>query len=328
MTSAGRLVLFALGGTIATPVDASGSNARMRLSADDILRDVLGDAGPPVEARTFRTVPSAALTFADLRELAVEMDAVVAAGADGVVVTVGTDSLEEVAYALDLQYAGDAPVVVTGAMRNAGLPGADGAANLRAALAVAATPSARGLGVLVVLADEVHLARHVRKLHTSSLTAFGSPGAGPVGSLSEGRVTITAHPAHRAVAVTPAADAAPRVRLLKVALDDEPALVDEAVAAGVDGLVVEVFGAGHVAPGWVAPLRAAAQRVPVVVASRTGAGSLYRAVASYPGSEQDLLDAGLVLADRLDGLKARVLLRTLLAAGAGREEIARRIADA
>jgi L-asparaginase len=326
VTTAGRLVLFTLGGTIAAPVDATGSNARMRLSADDLVRDLLGDEwGSRVEARTFRTVPSAALTFADLRELAIEVDAAVAAGAQGAVITVGTDSLEEVAYALDLQYGGDAPVVVTGAMRNAGLPGSDGEANLRAALAVASSADARGLGVVVVLADRIHAARHVRKLHTSSLDAFGSVDAGPIGSVVEGRPTIALRPARRIEPLRPARDF-PAVRLIRVSLDEAPALVEEALVAGSAGLVVEVFGAGHVSPEWVEPLRRAAASVPVVYVSRTGAGGLYRSTASYPGSERDLLDAGLIPADAFDGLKARVLLRMLLASGAGRDEIAARFA--
>lgn len=327
MTAAGRIVLLALGGTIAAPVDARGANARMSLSADDLVRDLPGAAAAQVEARTFRTVPSAALTFDDLRELALEVDAAVVQGAQAVVITVGTDSLEEVAFALDLQYGGDAPLVVTGAMRNAGLPGADGAANLRAALAVAASPDAHGLGALVVLADVVHLAKQVRKLHTSSLTAFRSVGGGPIGSVVEGRVTIELGRSRRPVPLVPLSGV-PVVRLLRVALDDDPAVVGEALAAGVDALVVEVFGAGHVAPAWVEPLQRAVRAVPVVFVSRTGSGGLYRGTASYPGSETDLLDAGLIPVDGLDGLKARVLLRTLLAAGAGRAEIAARFVQA
>lgn len=326
MTAAGRLVLFTLGGTIAAPVDATGSNARMRLSADDLLRDLLDDdAGLAIEARTFRTVPSAALTFADLRDLAIEVDAAVGAGADGIVITVGTDSLEEVAYALDLQYGGDAPVVVTGAMRNAGLPGSDGEANLRAALAVASTADARSLGVVVVLADRIHAARHVRKLHTSSLAAFDSVDAGPIGSVVEGRPSIALRPARRGEPLRPGGDF-PAVRLIRVSLDEPPALIGEALAAGAAGLVVEVFGAGHVAPEWVEPLRSAAAAIPVVYVSRTGAGGLYRSTASYPGSERDLLEIGLIPADAFDGLKARALLRLMLAAGARREEIAARFA--
>lgn len=326
MPTAGRIALFALGGTIAAPVDATGANARITQSADEIVRDLLGADTPSIDARTFRSAPSAALSFADLRALATETDAAVADGVDGIVVSVGTDTLEEVAYTLDLLYGGEAALVVTGAMRNAGLPGADGAANLRAAIAVARHPDARHQGALVVLADEIHLARHVRKMHTSSIAAFGSPGAGPIGSLVEGRPTILVRRLRRPAPLT-IGDSSPAVRLLRVSLDDDPAVVDEALAAGVDSLVIETFGAGHVGPAWVGSLRRAAATVPVVYTSRTGEGGLYRSTAAYPGSERDLLEAGLIPASGFDGLKARVLLRHLLAAGAGRDAIAARFAE-
>lgn len=326
MTAPSRVVVIGLGGTIAAPVDERGSNATMALGGDDLVRELIGDLPHEVEGRSFRLVPSAALTFADLDALAQEVDAVLAAGAAGVVVTVGTDSLEEVAYALDLQYGGESPVVVTGAMRNAGLPGADGAANLRAAVAVAAHPDARSQGVLVVLADEIHSARYVQKSHSSSLTAFRSANAGPIGWLTEGRVTIALRRAARPDPLVPDPTASPAVRLITAALDADPAVIDEALAGGAAGLVLAAFGAGHVAPSWVETLARAAHAVPVVYVSRTGAGGLYERTGSYPGSERDLLAAGLIPGGALDPLKARVLLRSLLASGKALEEIRSRFA--
>jgi L-asparaginase len=322
------VALFALGGTIAAPVDSGGKNASMTLGADDIVGDLAERAGVTVTATTFRRLPSASLRFDDLRALSRAVADALASGAAGAVVTVGTDSLEEIAYALDLLHGGDEPIVLTGAMRNAGLPGADGPANLLGALRVAAHPSARGQGALVVMNDEIHLARFVSKVHSSSVAAFRSGGVGPVGWLVEDRVRIPLLRRSRPAPVilsgatddadststTAAAGAAPVISLLHLSLDDDPEL-PALLAERSDALVVEVFGAGHAPERTMAALRGAASRIPVVFASRTGAGELYRSTGSFPGSEQDLLASGLISAESLDGLKSRVLLTLLLRSG-------------
>jgi L-asparaginase len=331
-----EVVVFALGGTIAFTGgavpgdDVPGAVARLSLDAADLVAGVPG-LGPLLTARpvTFRSVPSADLTFADLAELAHAIDAAVAAGAAGAVVTQGTDTLEESAYALDCLILTQAPVVVTGAMRNAGQLGADGPANLAAALRVAASPLAAGLGVLVVMNDEIHAARFAQKTHSTSPAAFRSPAAGPLGALSEGRVAIPLVPRHRAPRIRLAPGTViPPVALIRLGLGDGPELVDAVTAsASVAGAVVEVFGAGHAARRNAGSLKRLAARMPVVFASRTGAGELYASTAGYPGSERDLIDGGLIPAGALDGLKARVLLALLLADGAGRDRITAALAQ-
>ena len=246
---------------------------RLSLDAADLVAGVPGLA-PILTARpvTFRSVPSADLSFADLAALAREIDTAVAAGAAGAVVTQGTDTLEEAAYALDCLVMAQAPVVVTGAMRNASQLGADGPANLAAALRVAASPLAAGLGVLVVMNDEIHAARFARKTHSTSPAAFRSPAAGPLGTLTEGRVSIPLVPRHGTPRIRLAPGAViPPVALLRLALGDGPELVDAvAGSAAVAGAVVEVFGAGHAARRNAAALKRLAARMPVVFASRTG----------------------------------------------------------
>ncbi|WP_418956459.1 asparaginase [Streptomyces tritici] len=301
----GRVTVFTLGGTIS----ARGGDASRMSGAE-----VLGAAGDGVELRDFRRLPSSSLSLADLHALAGEVRAAVAAGS-GVVVVQGTDTLEETAFLLDLLVETREPVAVTGAMRRPDLPGADGPANLAAAVAVAADPRCRGLGVVVVLADEIHAARHVRKTHTTSVATFASPGAGPLGHVVEGVPRILLRPAAPTTAHPLTLDPDLRVALVSLSLGDGGELLD-AVDDRFDGLVVAAFGAGHV-PSWlVGPLEALAARMPVVLASRTGSGATLSHTYRGPGSEHDLLHRGLVPAGPLDPAKARLLLHALLSSGA------------
>ena len=174
------VAVFGLGGTIAMTQARAGGVSPV-LSASDLLAAVpgLSDLQAELRIRDFRNKPGASLDFADLYELAAAIDEALKDGCVGAVVTQGTDTIEEVAHVLDLLLPTDAPVVVTGAMRNPTMAGADGPANVLAAIRVAASSSARGLGCLVVVNDQVHAARWVQEAHTGSPSAFVSPDHGP-----------------------------------------------------------------------------------------------------------------------------------------------------
>jgi len=326
------ITLFTLGGTIAMAGTRNG--VITRLTGAELIDGVpgLADLGEPLDVRDARALPSASLTYAQMLAVADAADEAVRAGARGVVVSQGTDSLEETAYLLDLVWPHAEPIVVTGAMRNPTLAGPDGPANLLAAARVAAADQARGLGALVVLNDEVHAARWVRKTHATSVAAFVSPDTGPVGHVIEGEVRILTRPPRHEPLTRPADAglATTIVPLHTITVDDDTTLLfrlaDGAIAA--DGLVVAAMGVGHV-PAALAPvLEEVAGRMPVVLCSRTGAGSVLRDTYGAVGSERDLRQRGLINGGLLHPLKARVLLRTLLAAKATeaeiREEFARR----
>ncbi len=266
-----KLVIFALGGTIASSA-GPGEGATIRISGTELLaavpqaRDVAG-----IEVHGVSMAPSGDLRLADMIGLRSMIGKAVGAGAAGVVVTQGTDTLEETAYALDLLTAFDQPIACTGAMRHAGLPGSDGPANLLAAIRVAASPQASGLGTVVVFNDEIHAARHVRKRHASSTATFGSPLTGPLGYVTEDRVRVLLRPNGRFVVRIPDGAADCRVAQAGVSFDDDGRLLRAVPSLGYQGLVLAAFGAGHV-PSWIAPiLSEVSSRIPVVLASRTGA---------------------------------------------------------
>ena len=318
-----RITVISTGGTIASLRGADGA-ASPTLTAEALVAAVPQLANvADVSSVQFRQVASSDLALADIIALALEIERVVTDGADGVVVTQGTDTLEETSFALDLVWDGEAPVVLTGAMRNPALPGADGPANLVAAALLAASPVARGLGAVVVFNDEVHLPLFVRKTHTSSPATFRSPLAGPIGWIVENRPRIALRPAVRHhIRLSALPPTIPPVALLKVALGDDGRLVPAIASLGYRGLVVEATGGGHVPRAMVEKLADLAWRMPVVLASRTGAGEGLRSTYGFAGSETDLLGRGLIPAGVLDGPKARVLLMLLLSAKATPEAIA------
>jgi len=311
-----------LGGTIASSAD-SGQAATVRITGPELLDSVPQASGiAAIEVQSVRMVPSGDLRLPDLFELQSLIEAAVESGVEGVVVTQGTDTLEETSYALELITGLDVPIVFTGAMRNSSIPGSDGPANLLAAIRVAASPEARGLGTVVVFNDEIHSSRHVRKSHTTSPSTFASPAIGPVGYVSEDRVRVLMRPNGRLHIRVPAG--APQVRIgqATVFFDDDGGLIEIAPSLGYHGLVLAAFGGGHV-PAWLVPiLTKVAQEIPVVLTSRTNAGEGLRGTYAYPGSETDLITHGLIPAVRIGTSHAIVLLRLLLMAGVERDGLA------
>ncbi len=310
------LVLF-LGGTISMTGSTTGRRGGRGQLAPDLTGADLLDRLPSldhieVDAVDVAHVDSSALTFETCLETLGRADEAVRRGeADGVVVVQGTDTLEETAYLWDLLWRHPHAFVVTGAMRSPDMPGADGPANLLAAVEVAGSTAGRDLGVLVTVGDEIHAARYVAKRHTSSPRAFVSPDLGPVGRMEEGVPVLGARLPRREVLATPVR--LPEIALVRASLDDSPRLY-RAAADLSEGLVVEGFGAGQVRPAVAEVLGKAAARIPVALASRTGAGAV--AVRTYggPGSGSDLRSRGVLPTGRLGALKSRVLLRVLLGA--------------
>ncbi|WP_275901419.1 asparaginase [Streptomyces sp. S1D4-20] len=317
------VLVISLGGTITmTPTTAEGA-AKPTLSAEDLLAAVpqLAATGIVVKTQSFTTKPGASLTLDEIEDLAGQLRAMDDQGTfDGFVVAQGTDTLEETSYLLSLLYAGDTPLIVTGAMRAPYLAGADGPANLLASVTVAASTQARGLSVLVVFNDQVFDAARVRKTHSTSTNAFAAPDTGPLGTVAEGSLRLLAVPAHKPLPLSAAMTCPARVGVYSASLGDDGTLLAPLLEQ-VDGLVIAGFGVGHVPATWVPILQEAAERIPVVLASRTGGGTTLTHAYGFDGSEKDLLDRGLIGAGHLNPYKARLLLTVLLRSGADRDSI-------
>ena len=308
-----RVRLIATGGTIANAPAG-------RLSAEQLVAGLPGaNHLARIEPETFTNVPSAALTLDDCARLSHHIVAVLAAdpGLDGVVVTSGTDTLEEIAWFLYLTIPGDRPIVVVGAMRRPG-PGADGPTNLADAVRVAGSQAARGRGTLVVMHGQVLAAREVRKQHATDLGAFDAPEPERAGTVKRGRVQLArAASPPLAPGVLPISGEThlPRVDVLLAYQGANGDLIEAAVANGARGIVVAAAGAGALTPSQSeAARRVARAGVPVVIASRTGAGTI--AAADRPD------DLPLLRAGDLAPLKARVLLTLALAHGMDARQIA------
>ncbi|MFJ5990764.1 asparaginase [Lentzea sp. NPDC092896] len=300
-----QVAVASLGGTITM----TGSGAvSPTLGAKDLVQGL--EVG---EIATLATIPGASLTFTTLLDAFDWADKQVSQGAQGVVIIQGTDTLEETAYFFDCLWPHEEPIVVTGAMRHPGLPGADGPANLAAAVSVAAAQNSRGRGALLVLNDEIHAARWVRKTHSSLMNAFTS-FPGPLGLVVEGAPQYF-HPAHR-LAALPRPLEAPAVPLIEATVDDDGSVLDW---LNVKGAVVAAAGVGHVSAGMAEAISRA--QFPVVVATRTGAGTTFRDTYGFTGSESDLIRRGVVMAGWLCPRKARVLLRLVLGSQSPIEDV-------
>ncbi|BDG71935.1 asparaginase [Roseomonas fluvialis] len=320
-----RLLMLSLGGTI-TMVPSAGGGIAPKLGAAELVASVPELATvATIEAESAARLPSPSLTPTILVEVARRIEAAFADGVDGAVVIQGTDTIEESAFILDALVGGDKPVVMTGAMRGADAPGADGPANLLAAARVAVSDAARGLGALAVLNYDIHAARFVQKTHTTLPSAFASPLVGPIGAVAEGRPRI--HARVQRLPVLPAADGPPApIALITWAMGDDGRMLAALPGLGYAGAVIAGMGAGHVPADAADAVGTLAARVPVVLASRSAAGPVFTSTYGYAGGEIDLMGRGLVSAGMLTALKARLLLGLALRGGAGRDAAARAFA--
>ena len=322
-----RVAVLFTGGTISMTVDpVAGGNVPTLDGAAILARTPGLERIAAVVPIDLGRTPASHFTFPQLFEIAAVIRAAQAdPSIDGVVVVQGTDTIEETAFLWDLVLERPEPAVVTGAMRSASDPGWDGPANLADAVACAADPTLRGSGTIVVLAGAVHQADDVTKTHASALDTFQSLNVGPLGRVVEGRLELARHRGPRRGAVATAA--AERVHLVTATVAMDGALIDAALAAGADGIVVAATGAGNTSPALLAAaVRAMAAGVPVAHTTRSPSGAAGTGYA-FPGGGAQWIRAGAIGTGHLGGPKARVALAVGLGAGLGTGDLRALLAD-
>lgn len=311
------IALFITGGTIdSVGTDrldlAEYGDTEQRLDSAALLERVPElSSFASVKTVAFSRLKSSAITASDWLRLAVAVQDSLSA-ADGVVITHGTNTLEETAYFLALTIKTSKPIVVTGSMRPASAVSSDVDLNLINAVRVAASPGASGMGVLVVLNDTIHAAREVTKTDTYRVHTFASGRSGPLGFAdADGRVVFYRAPVRKHTVRTAfnleGLSSLPRVDIVASYPDQDGVMVDALVAAGAEGIVSAGTGAGRTTPSETSALdRAVAAGVVVVQCSRVGNGRVVRSPS--------LVRRRIVAADDLSPWKARVLLALALTA--------------
>lgn len=303
-----NIKILVLGGTIT--MTTSGKNgASPSLTGLDLanslpqLNEIVN-----IDVETLMLKPSASLTWEDIRICHDKITSATQNGADGIVILQGTDTIEECAFIFDLVFDIPQPIIVSGAMRATNTPGFDGPANLLAAVSLAAHPSARGFGTMVVMNDVIHAARFVVKEHTAFTNAFNSRLAGPMGMVHEGKPCLLYKPIHKLPKFTLPSTPAPDVGLFSLAFSQRWPFQ---AMQEYDALILELAGSGHVSEHDVAAMKDLSKKIPVVFTSRASHGFIMHSTYNYPGSEQELISAGFIPAGQYDGLKARLI--TMLA---------------
>ncbi|WP_048645727.1 asparaginase [Nitratireductor soli] len=318
-----KIRLITTGGTIASSrkegsdrVVANVSGAELKARLHDPLE------GIDIEVDDFCSVGSFAFDLPLAFSLAQHIDTVLAdAECDGVVVTHGTDTMEESCYMADLLVTSNKPVVFTGAQRHAGDPDTDGPRNIAEAVRVAASPQARGLGAVIVFEQDIHAGREVTKAHTSRVDTFRSNGYGKLGEVDGKNVFVYRKPAQRFH--VDAQEVVPEVELMKLAMGSSPAFLEFAVARGARAVVIEAFGRGNAPNGFADAIAPIVERgVPVIVASRCHEGRT-RPIYGGGSGGKDLADAGVMFSGDLSGLKARILASVLLGRAEGMDQFRR-----
>jgi L-asparaginase len=321
-----KIVLIGTGGTIASRYDPEHGRTVASQRGEDLLAQVpqLSEIAA-LEIDDFATVPSFDMSAEFAHRLAGRINHHLARDdVAGVVVTHGTDTMEESCWLADLLLQSDKPAVFTGAQRAHDDPNPDGPGNILGAVRTAAAPDARGLGAMICFADQIHAARDVTKVSASALATFQSYDKGALGEVDTGRVVLHRRPERRRSFVVDRLET--RVSLLRLCLGFDVELARAALERGARGLVIEAFGRGN-GPAALVPVvrEAVAAGVSVVVTSRCPTGRVEPIYGK--GGGKDLADAGAIFAGDLKGPKARLLLMVLLSAPKTADRIAATFAE-
>ncbi|MCE9653813.1 asparaginase [Clostridium celatum] len=309
------------GGTISMKVDERIKAAVPSLTGEEIMSMVTGiEEFAEIESYSFSSMPSPHMTFKTMIKLSkfikelLERDDI-----DGVVITHGTDTLEETAYLLDLTINSNKPIVITGAMRSGSELGYDGPSNLAASICTAISDDAKGRGVLVCFNGELNSASEVTKANSMALNAFRTPNFGPIGIVDNNKVMF--YRETKNTETYDVSDIKKDVALIKCVADMDSTLMDFVIEKGFGGIVIEGLGRGNVPPKMVEGIKRAIEKeVPVVIVSRCFEGRVHESYG-YEGGGKMLKDLGVIFGDTLAGQKARIKLVLAINSGLSYEKI-------
>jgi len=316
-----RIAILFTGGTISMRVDPKTGGPVPALSGEELIARVEGlESIADFVVSNFSLLPGPHMTPPKMLELARRTSEQLAEPRiAGAVITHGTDTLEETAYLHDLLLHSEKPVVFVGSMRNSSELSWDGPGNLRSAVRVAADPSAHGLGVLVVMGDQIIAASEATKTHTEAMDTFQSRDFGPLGLVDKDRILITRRPLKREQIAAERIE--PRVEIIKLPVGTDGRFINFAIDDGARGLVIEGLGRGNVPVAALPAIERAIQAgIPVVITTRCPRGRVLDTYA-YEGAGRQLKRMGAVLGGMLPSHKARIKLMLLLGADAGLDRI-------
>ncbi len=318
-----KIAIIFNGGTISMKIDEKIKAAVPSLSADEIMSMIPGvEDYAEIEAYTFSSMPSPHMTLETMLKLSkFTMELVERDDIDGVVITHGTDTLEETAYLLDLTVKTKKPVVVTGAMRSGSELGYDGPFNLATSICTAISDEAVGRGVLVCFNGELNSASEVTKANSMALNAFRTPNFGPIGIVDNDNVIFYRDANH--LEKYDVSKIEKQVALIKCVVDMDSSYIDYLIEKGYGGIVIEALGRGNVPPKMVEGIKKAIElEIPVVVVSRCFEGRVFESYG-YEGGGKQLKNLGVIFGDTLPGQKARIKLILAINSGMNIHEVAR-----
>ncbi|MBM6619891.1 asparaginase [Bacillus suaedaesalsae] len=306
-----RILLLHTGGTIAMKEDKNTGSVSPE--GENPLQESLSSLNQiaNIESEEVFQLPSPHITHKEMFLLKKRIEqASQTEQVDGVVITHGTDTLEETAYFLDLTLNAGIPIVITGAMRSSNEIGSDGPYNLLSSVKVAASNDAANKGVLVVLNDEIHTAKNVTKTHTSNVSTFQSPQYGPIGIVTKRGVFFHHYPMYREN--YDIQEIKNRVMLIKAYAGMDSTLLYGLKSMNINGLVIEALGQGNLPPAMIPGIKELLQHnIPIVLVSRCFNG-IVQDTYSYDGGGRQLKDFGVIFSNGLSGQKARIKLMVAL----------------
>ncbi|WP_288308437.1 asparaginase [uncultured Enterococcus sp.] len=301
-----KVVVLTTGGTIAMKEDTLTGGVSPDVSNPLMDAPIHIDDDVELIVEDIFNIPSPHMTPKEMLQLKQRIQLAHLSGVDGVVITHGTDTLEETAFFLDTTIGGQLPIVVTGAMRSSNEIGSDGLYNFESAIRVAKSPDAIGKGVLVVMNDEIHSARYVTKTHTTNIATFRTPTLGPIGLVTKHRILFMQELLNNRHLDVDRVDGLFPIVKAYAGMTGE--LFDALADSLIDGLVIEALGAGNLPPQTIEPLKKLiARNIPVVLVSRCFNG-VAEPVYDYLGGGIELQALGVIFCNSINSQKARIKL--------------------